>query len=81
MAKKNASFEDLLEELSVLLQQMESDEIDLDTAISNFEKGMELILKANEKLARYEEKIKIVLASSKGIIIKPVSEEELADEL
>ncbi len=80
MAKKNMSFEDLLEELSVLLQQMESEEIDLDAAINNFEKGMELIVKANEKLVAYEEKIKLVLATSQGITVKKINEEELCDE-
>ena len=74
------SFEDLLEELSVLLQQMESEEIDLDAAINNFEKGMELIVKANEKLVAYEEKIKLVLATSQGITVKKINEEELCDE-
>ena len=80
MAKKNMSFEDLLEELSVLLQQMESEEIDLDAAINNFEKGMELIVKANEKLVAYEEKIKLVLATSQGFTVKKINEEELCDE-
>ena len=42
MNKKNISFEDALKELEQIVDNLNNDELDLDKAISAYEKGMRL---------------------------------------
>ncbi len=50
MNKKNISFEDALKELEQIVDNLNNDELDLDKAISAYEKGMRLKKICEERL-------------------------------
>lgn len=50
MNKKNISFEDALKELEEIVDNLNNDELDLDKAISAYEKGMRLKKICEERL-------------------------------
>lgn len=55
--KKEKSFEENLVELETIVKKLESGEVPLDDAISEFTKAMELSKKCDEKLKSAEEAI------------------------
>ncbi|WP_138204484.1 exodeoxyribonuclease VII small subunit [Haloimpatiens lingqiaonensis] len=59
MAKK-ISYEEMLKELEGIVKLMDSEELSLDDAIKNYEKGIKLYNKLNSTLSTAEGKIKII---------------------
>lgn len=55
--KKELSFEENLEKLSLIVEKLESGEIPLDDAIEEFQKAMKLAKICDEKLKTAEEAI------------------------
>ncbi|WP_035290182.1 exodeoxyribonuclease VII small subunit [Clostridium sp. KNHs214] len=59
MAKK-VSYEEMIKELEGIVKLMDSEELSLDDAIKNYEKGIKLYNKLNSILSTAEGKIKII---------------------
>lgn len=59
MAKK-VSYEDMINELEKIADSMENDELNLDDAIKNYQKGIKLYDKLSKMLNEAEGKIKII---------------------
>lgn len=57
MSKSDKNFEKDLAELETLVQWFESEEVDIDTAVKKFEKGVELSRKLKEELNQMENQI------------------------
>ena len=60
---ENMSFEQKLDELQKISEQLESDEISLDEAIALFEKGVKLSKDCSDKLKAAKQKIDVLTAS------------------
>ena len=60
------SFEDNLKELEEIAKNLESGNLNLEEAIKEFEKGMDLSKKCTEKLDEAEKKINILVQDENG---------------
>ena len=60
MSKKNTvkSFEDLFEELEVIVKKMDTGDIELEESLTLFEEGMSIVEEGKKKLDEAELKIK-----------------------
>jgi len=58
--KTPVNFEDAIEELERIVEQIENDEIKLDVALEKYQQGMHLVKFCQEKLVEVEQKIKIL---------------------
>lgn len=64
--EKENNFEESLKELEVIVKNLESGDIPLDNAISEFTKAMNLVKKCDDKLKNAEESLnKIVTEDNK----------------
>ena len=59
--KEELKFEDAMTELEKIAEELENDDLDLDTSVKKFEKGMELSKQCNEILEKAEKKITILI--------------------
>lgn len=66
--KKEIKFEDALQRLESIVEQLESGKVDLDESIKVFEEGNGLIKLCLEKLSQAEQKIKKVSQDSQGVV-------------
>jgi len=69
MSEKKMSFEESLNRLDKIVQEMESGEMELDAMISAFEEGQRLVKSCSAKLNEVEKKIEKVVKSAAGEII------------
>ena len=60
------TYEDHLTRLEQILSQLESHELDLDTAMALFEQGIEHLREATTGLARAEERVKLLVERRDG---------------
>ena len=59
--EKDINFEDAMEKLEKIADELESEDLSLDTSVKKFEEGMELSKKCNEILQNAEKKITILI--------------------
>ena len=59
--KEELSFEQAMTDLEKIAEELEKDDLDLDTSVKKFEEGMELSKKCNEMLQKAEKKITILI--------------------
>lgn len=59
--KEELSFEQAMTNLEKIAEELEKDDLDLDTSVKKFEEGMELSKKCNEILQKAEKKITILI--------------------
>lgn len=64
---KEKSFEEDLNELEKIAQNLESGNLNLDQAIKEFEKGIKLSKKCTEKLEKAEKKINMLVEEDGSI--------------
>lgn len=57
---ESKNFEEILEELRNLVEGLELDEVSLESSVKNFEKGMDLIKKAENILTQAQKKIEVI---------------------
>ena len=55
------NFEDTIKQLENIVNELENDELDLDTSVKKFEKGMELSEKCTKILEDAEKRISILI--------------------
>lgn len=72
--KEEKSFEELMDDLENIAEELESDKLNLDDSMKKFEEGMKISKLCNEKLESAEKKITILLEKNGEI------EEENFDE-
>lgn len=85
MTKRKAeiepTFEEALNELEELVREMEEGSLDLEMALSRFERGIVLSRICTQKLNQAEKKIDILMCSANGeISLEPVKFTEDLDE-
>lgn len=64
--EENKSFEDNLAELESIAKKLENGDLNLDDAISAFEKGIKLSKECTKKLDEKEKKINILVQNENG---------------
>ena len=69
MAKKDQGkkkFEEALEELEKVVEQLESGELSLEDSLAAFEQGVRLVKYCNQKLTEVERKIELLVKDKEG---------------
>lgn len=61
MKEKEENFEQAMQELEAIAQELESGKLNLDESVDIFEKGMELSKKCSNMLEKAEKKISILI--------------------
>ena len=64
----NASFEENLKQLETIVDQLDSEDVDLEKSVELYEKGMELKKICEEKLKKVELQIKKIKSANNKII-------------
>ena len=76
MAKKNdATIEDTLRQLEVLVNRLEDDEVHLDAAMAAFEEGIKLTRNAQKQLRRAEQCVQLLLDKDGELQVEPFADE------
>lgn len=70
------TFEESLNELEKVAQNLERGELSLEAAISEFEKGMKLSKECSEKLEQAEKRINILVKNENGELEEENFEQE-----
>ncbi|MEK7108159.1 MAG: exodeoxyribonuclease VII small subunit [Patescibacteria group bacterium] len=60
--KKSPSFKDALAELEQIADKFESEEVDVETGLKDFERGLELAALCKKKLSELEVRVKDIQA-------------------
>lgn len=83
MAKKELGkkkFEDALEELEKVVEQLESGELSLEDSLAAFEEGVRLVKHCNQKLTEVEKKIELLVKDKEGKLqLKPLADADDED--
>ncbi|MDD1622159.1 MAG: exodeoxyribonuclease VII small subunit [Methylococcaceae bacterium] len=74
--KKSASlFEDAMEELEKLVEQMEQGDISLEESLKAFERGIKLTRTCQQALQEAEQKVQILLEKNGQQTLEPFNDE------
>lgn len=66
--KKEKNFEEALQELETIVQQLERGELPLDESLEVFQKGIELSKFCSKRLDQIEKRITVLVESKEGHI-------------
>jgi exodeoxyribonuclease VII small subunit len=69
------SFEQIVEQLSVVVEQLEDGELPLEQALTKFEQGVALSRLGTQRLDEAERRIEVLLRDAQGVSTKPFAEE------
>jgi len=72
-SKKNATFEEKLENLAQIVEKVEDSQTPLDEAISLYKEGIAVAKECGETLRRYEEEVLILQKTADDFILEPFS--------
>lgn len=69
MSKENKTvkFEDKINELEKIINELESGDIDLDTSIDKYTKAMKLVRECDDKLKAIEEQVNMIVKENGNI--------------
>ncbi len=65
-AKEKKKFEEAVEELERVVEQLESGELSLEDSLTAFENGVRLVKLCNQKLTEVERKIELLVKDKDG---------------
>lgn len=66
--EKEVSFEETMQQLQIIVQELEKGTLNLDDSVKKFEEGIQLSKQCNEILESAEKKINILIKKEDGII-------------
>jgi exodeoxyribonuclease VII small subunit len=78
MANAKEGFEDHLEALEKIVEQLEGGDLTLDAALARFEEGVKRLKACRELLTKAEEKVKILVKDAGGELKEEPFESEEA---
>lgn len=73
--RENLSFEQILAQLSQVVERLEAGEIPLEQALSTFEQGVALSRLGAKRLDEAERRIEILLREDQELVLKPMPQE------
>jgi exodeoxyribonuclease VII small subunit len=79
-AKETLSFEQIIEQLSAVVGQLEEGELPLEQALATFEQGVALSRMGSKRLDEAERRVELLLRDSQGVDTRPFAEELNSDE-
>ena len=65
---KELNFEDAMKQLEEIANELEKNDLDLDTSVKKFEEGMKLSKQCSEMLENAEKKISILINNNDEIV-------------
>lgn len=66
MPAKTVKFEDAMNRLNEIVNELEQNEKPLDESIQLFEEGLKLVRTCNDRLKQYEEKVSDIMKENDG---------------
>ena len=66
--EENISFEEAMKQLEEIANQLEKNDLDLDTSVKKFEEGMQLSKYCSKILEDAEKRITVLINSEEGLI-------------
>lgn len=66
--KNNMSFEETMQKLQEIVQELEKGTLNLENSVKKFEEGIELSKQCNEILENAEKKINLLIRKEEGIV-------------
>lgn len=72
--RESLSFEQIIAQLSQVVERLEAGEIPLEQALSTFEQGVALSRLGAKRLDEAERRIEILLREDQELVLKPMSE-------
>jgi exodeoxyribonuclease VII small subunit len=73
--RENLSFEQILAQLSQVVERLETGEIPLEQALSTFEQGVALSRLGAKRLDEAERRIEVLLREDQELVLRPITEE------
>lgn len=77
--KKGVNFEDSLEELEGLVEQLEDGDLSLEESLAAFEKGVRLARECQDALKQAEQRVQILLQQNGDEQLVPFAEPDADD--
>jgi exodeoxyribonuclease VII small subunit len=74
-ARESLSFEQILGQLSQVVDRLEAGEIPLEQALLTFEQGVALSRLGAKRLDEAERRIELLLREDQGLVLRPMAEE------
>ena len=78
--KKGVNFEDSLEELEGLVEQLEDGDLSLEESLAAFEKGVRLARECQDALKQAEQRVQILLQQNGDEQLVPFADPDAADD-
>jgi exodeoxyribonuclease VII small subunit len=78
MANRNEGFEEHLQALEKVIEELEAGDLTLDAALERFEDGVKRLKTCRELLAKAEERVKILVRDAEGDLREEPFESEEA---
>lgn len=66
--KENINFEDAMKKLEEIANELERNDLDLDTSVLKFEEGMKLSKQCSKMLEEAEKKISVLIKTDDGLV-------------
>jgi len=66
--ESSVNFEETMKKLEEIANELEKNDLDLDTSVSKFEEGMKLSKQCSKMLEEAEKKISILLKTEDGLV-------------
>ena len=73
--RENLSFEQILAQLSRVVERLEAGEIPLEQALATFEQGVALSRLGAKRLDEAERRVEILLREDQELVLQPMSQE------
>lgn len=77
--RKSVNFEEALEELETLVEQMEDGDLSLEESLAAFEKGIRLARECQDALKQAEQRVQVLLQQNGDEQLAPFAEESDTD--
>nr|MBP3681280.1 exodeoxyribonuclease VII small subunit [Clostridia bacterium] len=68
--EENINFEDAMKKLEEIANELEKNDLDLDSSVLKFEEGMKLSKQCSEMLEQAEKKISVLIKNDEGLVEK-----------
>lgn len=68
MKEENLNFEDAMKKLEEIANELEKNDLDLDTSVLKFEEGMKISKQCNKMLEEAEKRISVLIKTEEGFV-------------
>jgi exodeoxyribonuclease VII small subunit len=76
LAEQELGFETALEQLEGIVDRLEAGDLELEEALTAFERGVSLSRRCAEQLEQSERRVEILVEDGRGLAVRPFEEPE-----